>query len=291
MILKAVLNGMFGSNCYILGDNGEAAVIDPGADVEDIVQVLEENALNLKYIIITHAHIDHIAEIDNLRSTAGGKAVVHEDDAPLLGDMLLNGSALFGRGRIFGKADILVKDGDVLELGNARLRVIHTPGHTPGGICILLTVNGEECVNSGTGYSEYEGKKCCIGKGSAESGIGYGEVDECGSCTSEESADSSTGCDTNDDSKSSSVEEDTLNSGNSSAYGTNGGSAENENCIFTGDTLFRLSIGRTDLGAGSQRKLIESVRRLMELDGSLKVYPGHGPATTIEYERQNNPWI
>lgn len=207
MILKGFLNGMLDSNCYILGDDGEAAVVDPGADAEDIIRVLEKHALKLKYIILTHAHIDHITEVDELRCAMGGKTVIHEDDAPLLGDMLLNGSALFGRGRSFSDADLLVKDGDVLEIGKARLRFIHTPGHTPGSVCIA--------VNGSTG----------------------------------------------------------------------------EEFIFTGDTLFRMSIGRTDLGAGDHKKIIESLNRLMALDDDLVVYPGHGPATTIGHERRNNPWI
>lgn len=262
MILKAVLEGMFGSNCYILGDNGEAVVIDPGADVGDIARILDEQALKLKYIILTHAHIDHIAEVDNLRSTLGGKTVVHEDDAPLLGDRMLNGSALFGRSRTFNMADILVKDGDVLELGTAKLRIIHTPGHTPGGICILLNgsksespgINDSDCADTNARNCEdvYSDTNTRKGMGEA-TGIGRQNTDE--------------GC------------------------GANEGCASDEYCIFTGDTLFRLSIGRTDLGAGNHRKLDESLRRLMKLDGSLKVYPGHGPATTIEFERLNNPWI
>jgi hydroxyacylglutathione hydrolase len=207
MIIKAVLNGMFDSNCYILGDEGEAAVIDPGADAEDIVKALEERDLKLKYIIMTHAHIDHISDVDKLKDSIGGETVVHEEDAPLLGDKRLNGSALFGTGRSFNTADILVKDGDVLEIGKATLRIIHTPGHTPGCICILAT------------------------------------------------------------------------------------DSANESCLFTGDTLFRQSIGRTDLGAGDHRKIIESLRRLMEMDSSLKVYPGHGPDTTIGYENMYNPWL
>ena len=216
MILKAVITGMFDSNCYILSDEGEAAIIDPGADVEDIARVLDEqgsklglnNGLKLKYIIMTHAHIDHIAQVDNLRCALGGKTVVHKDDAPLLGNARLNGSTLFMRSRTFDMADILVSDGDVLELGKAKLDIIHTPGHTPGGMCIL--------VKDG---------------------------------------------------------------------------ADGESCIFTGDTLFRMSVGRTDLGAGAQRKIMASLRRLMELDGALKVYPGHGPSTTTDFERENNPWL
>ncbi len=230
MILKAILTGMFDSNCYILGDNGEAAVIDPGADVEDIARILVEHALKLKYIILTHAHIDHIAEVDNLRSTLGGKTVVHEDDAPLLGDQMLNGSALFGRSRTFSMADTLVRDGDILELGKAKLSIIHTPGHTPGGMCILAK-DGTDDEGSMSQISNY-------GRQEEDEGGGLGK-----------------------------------------------------GCIFTGDTLFRMSIGRTDLGAGDQGKITASLRRLMKLDGALKVYPGHGPSTTIDFERKNNPWL
>lgn len=230
MILKAVLTGMFDSNCYILSDANEAAVIDPGADAEDIARVLGEQSLKLKYIILTHAHIDHITEVDNLKSALGGNTVVHEDDAPLLGDRMLNGSALFGRSRIFNMADILVRDGDSLELGRVKLGIIHTPGHTPGSMCIL--VPGEGGAN-GVGNAGANGAD-----DAAANGVG---IKDC--------------------------------------------------CIFTGDTLFRQGIGRTDLGAGDQRKIMASLRRLMELEGSLKVYPGHGPATSIDYEKRNNPWL
>lgn len=208
MILKVINTGMLDSNCYILGEDGEAAVIDPGADIKDIAAILDQHDLTLKYIILTHAHIDHIAEVDELRSSRGGKAVVHEDDAPLLGDSLLNGSALFGRDSVFKDADICVRDGHILQLGCTKLNIIHTPGHTPGGICIFVK---------------------------DPDGIG--------------------------------------------------------SCIFSGDTLFRLGIGRTDLGAGDYDRLIASLRRLMELGDDIKVYPGHGSATDIGYERSFNPWL
>ena len=268
MILKAILTGMFDSNCYILGDNGEAAVIDPGADVEDIARTLVEHALKLKYIILTHAHIDHIAEVDNLRSTLGGKTVVHEDDAPLLGDQMLNGSALFGRSRTFSMADTLVRDGDILELGKAKLSIIHTPGHTAGGICVLVTDGAKECGSEAGSSSK--------GDRSSEAG-----ASSKGDISSEAEASSKGGI---------SSEAGASSKGDISSKCC-GSSIDKSGCIFTGDTLFRLSIGRTDLGTGDHQKIIESLRRLMKLDGSLKVYPGHGPATTIEYERLNNPWI
>ena len=293
MILKAILNGMFDSNCYVLGDNGEGAVIDPGADVEDIAKVLEAHDLKLKYIILTHAHIDHITEVDNLRNAVGGVAVVHEDDAPLLGDQLLNGSALFGRGRTFDKADVLVKDGDVLELGGAKLRVIHTPGHTPGGICILASGRGDEGgrsdasedVGSGTDSGINGGSGVDEGvNGSADGGVG-GAVEGTNGSADGGVGDAGEGVNGSADGGVDGVVEGTNGRTDEGAVGSG------ESYLFTGDTLFKLSIGRTDLGAGDHRKITESVRRLMKLDGSLKVYPGHGPATTIEYERLNNPWL
>lgn len=238
MFLKCIDTGLLESNCYILGASGEAAVIDPGAGVHEIEHILDSNELVLKYIILTHAHIDHIMHADELRSSCGAKIAIHEEDAPLLGNPLLNGSVLFGLDRTFGNADLCVKDGGILELGcgrepdkegercagresgsghepGVRLEFIHTPGHTPGSMCILARMIK---AAGGTGSEAYE-------------------------------------------------------------------------CLFTGDTLFRLGVGRTDLGAGDYSKLVCSLRRLMELDGDLKVYPGHGPETVISYEKRYNRFI
>lgn len=202
MFLKRIASGMLSSNCYILGDAGEAAVIDPAVEYEDVVQILEVQKLTLKYIILTHAHIDHILQMEELRRACGGKVVIHEEDAPLLGNAMFNGAALFGLNKVFEEADLLVKDGDSLELGGISLEILHTPGHTPGSICVKV--------------------------------------------------------------------------GDS---------------LFTGDTLFRLGVGRTDLGAGDQGCLMNSLKKLMKLDDHLKVYPGHGSSSDIEYERNNNTYL
>ncbi len=202
MYLETISYGILDSNCYIIGDAGSAAVVDAGANDSEILRVLNSQGLNLEYIILTHAHIDHVLEAGKLREATGAKIVIHEDDALLLGDPALNCSALFGPNKVFGPADILVKDCDTLNIGGIRLRFIHTPGHTPGSMCVLA-----------------------------------------------------------------------------------------ERRLFSGDTLFRLGVGRTDLGAGNQTKLEESVRRLMELDDSTEVFPGHGPATDIGFEKRNNPFI
>lgn len=177
-------------------------MIDPGVGAEDVKKVLDTQKFSLKYIILTHAHIDHIIQMEQLKNICGGKFVIHHDDAPLLGNPLLNCAALFGRDTVFPEADICVKDGDTLEIGGLKLEILHTPGHTPGGICIR---------------------------------------------------------------------------------------AGNE--LFTGDTLFKLGMGRTDLGAGDERLLMKSLSRLMKLDDGIKVHPGHGSATEIGYERSNNIYL
>jgi glyoxylase-like metal-dependent hydrolase (beta-lactamase superfamily II) len=322
MILKAVRTGMLESNCYILGNGSEAAVIDPGADHEEIMQVLEEQGLTLKYIIYTHGHIDHVAEGDILRSLTGAKVVAHEDEARILEDPVLNGSAVFWSAREMGSADITVKDADLLKLGNAELEVIHTPGHTPGGICILVrkavaeessavspsesTVRDAERYTAGSavesaarnaaGYTEVN---------TGESAAGHSERYTAGSAVksaarhseryTEESAVESAARHSERYTAGSAVESaaghsERYTAGNAAGHAT-GSAPETESCIFTGDTLFRLSVGRTDLGAGDPGLLRASLMRFMELDDNVKVYPGHGPATTIGYERANNPWL
>ncbi|HOJ10696.1 MAG TPA: MBL fold metallo-hydrolase [Clostridiales bacterium] len=203
MVFKRLPTGMLASNCYILGDNGEGIIIDPGAKSQDILDVVEQLGLKIKYIILTHAHVDHIISMDEIRYKLGVEVLIHEEDADSLSDLWRNGSNLFGIVKTFNSADVLLKDGDIISVGGLELEIIHTPGHTPGGICIKV-----------------------------------------------------------------------------------------DDKVFTGDTLFRMSIGRTDLGNGDSDDLMNSIReKLMKLDDKIMVYPGHGTATTIGYERKNNPFF
>ena len=203
MILKRLPTGMYASNCYILGNDGEGVIIDPGADSMEIIKAVGDTGLKIKYIILTHAHIDHICAMDKIRDNTGAEVLVHELDAKALTDPRYNGSALFGLSYTFKEADRTLRDGDVIVAGNINLEIIHTPGHTPGCICIRTGKN-----------------------------------------------------------------------------------------LFTGDTLFRMSIGRTDLGNGDYEQIMDSIKnKLMKLDEDTTVYPGHGTATTIGYEKANNPFI
>jgi hydroxyacylglutathione hydrolase len=202
--LKKLVTGPMQVNTYILGEteSREAIVVDPGGNRPGIQQVLEQQGWTLKKIVLTHGHGDHIGAVIELKEQTGVPVAVHRDDAEMLADSQKNFTSMMGGGIQF-KADELLDDGEALKLGTDQIKVIHTPGHTPGGICLLA-----------------------------------GEL------------------------------------------------------LISGDTLFLQSIGRTDLEGGSHRQLIESIKtKLMNLSDTVKVYPGHGPDTTIGFEKKSNPYL
>ncbi len=197
------IKGIIDSNCYIIGDMGECVIIDPGTEADMLMDIIGKEKLAVKYIVLTHAHYDHIFSADVIRGRTGAKVAAHKDDAVNLGNPVYNGAILFGSEAAFKDADILAEDGDELVAGGMSFSIIHTPGHSPGCICIR------------TG-----------------------------------------------------------------------------NKIFTGDTLFYRSVGRTDLGNGSYSDLMNSIKnKLMILDDEVEVYPGHGEFTTIGSERRANRFI
>ena len=195
--------GPAGSNCYICSCGQEAFVIDPGCEINHIKGYIEKNRLDIRYILLTHGHNDHIASIDVLKKEyPGAVSYAHEAETGIIGDPVRNGSFLFGLACKFERTDREYADNDGIPFCGSVITVIHTPGHTAGSVSILA--------------GDY---------------------------------------------------------------------------AFTGDTLFRHSIGRCDLPGGSGREMLESLRRLMSLRDDIIVMPGHGSETTIGREKRLNPYL
>lgn len=205
MEIKSMPVGPMGANCYIVScsETKETAVIDPGGDAGKILRHLQNSGLKLKYIINTHGHIDHIEANEELRDKTGAKLLIHEQEAQLLEDSNLNLSAFMGAPITQKPADQLLREGDEIVLGEVKLKVLHTPGHTKGGISLVT-----------------------------------------------------------------------------------------EGAVFTGDTLFAGSIGRTDFPGGSFDEIIDSIKRkLLVLPDNMQVYPGHMGTSTIAQEKKYNPFL
>ncbi|WZL71529.1 MBL fold metallo-hydrolase [Clostridiaceae bacterium 35-E11] len=205
MIIERIPAGIYAANCFVIGceETKKAAVIDPGGDAEDIIKYIDEHELELQYILLTHGHGDHIGGVVEIKAKKEVPVLIHEDDAFMLQNANKNLSKLMSGPDIELIADRLLRGGEIIELGALALHISHTPGHTPGGICIKV-----------------------------------------------------------------------------------------EDCLFTGDTLFANSIGRTDFEGGSFEKIIDSIKsKLLIYDDETKVFPGHGPASTIGRERVSNPFI
>lgn len=193
------------TNCYIINKEGSTSclVIDPGDEAQKIASYIKKNNFTCEGILLTHGHYDHITGVGELISLVGGKLYACEKERELLMDPRLNVSAMTGR-EVALEPEILLRDGQCLEVAGLAFRVIHTPGHTKGGCCY---------------YSE------------------------------------------------------------------------EEKVLFSGDTIFMESIGRTDFPTGNGRELLDSVRnKVLTLPDDVKIYPGHGPETTVAYEAANNPY-
>lgn len=191
-----------GTNTYVIqSENKSAAMIDPTGDAKILFEYLENQQLDVKYIILTHGHADHIGLVTECREATGAPLLVHTLDEKMINNKSLNLSPMFHNPMEF-TSDIQLEDNQELTLGNLVLKIIHTPGHTPGCICIQV-----------------------------------------------------------------------------------------EDSLFTGDTLFKGSIGRTDLPGGDMDIMQDTLQKMITLNPELKIYPGHGESSVLKHEIATNPYL
>ncbi|KYO63962.1 MBL fold metallo-hydrolase [Thermovenabulum gondwanense] len=205
MFLETLQVGPLLANCYIIGceKTNKAVCIDPGGNPEKILNVIFDKGLDLTHIILTHGHCDHIEGSDYLRERTNALLFIHEKDKDMITNPEKNLSIFLGRGFGLKEADNFLRDGDNILIGEMRLEILHTPGHTPGSISVKI-----------------------------------------------------------------------------------------EDLLFTGDTLFAGSIGRTDFPGGSYSMLKKSIlEKILPLGDEIKIFPGHGISSTIGEEKMTNPFL
>lgn len=203
---------MLAENCYVVSDETkECIIIDCGALYDEegaaITDYIQSSGLTPKHLLCTHGHFDHCIGNGFIYRTFGLKPEVHHDDEFLMVKMREQTLEILGVNIPMEEPPVgrYLSDSDVITFGNHTLRILHTPGHTPGGVCYYC---------------------------------------------------------------------------------------EDENILFSGDTLFRMSIGRTDFERGSYNEIVNSLMNILApLPPDTKVYPGHGPQTTIADEVRYNPYF
>jgi glyoxylase-like metal-dependent hydrolase (beta-lactamase superfamily II) len=195
--------GPLEANCYLLGDGtGPCFVVDPGGDAEIILETCRTEGLRPELIVLTHGHMDHMAAAAALKAASGARVLIHEGDREFVENPHPYWAQMVG-GAPAVRVDAGLEEGQELALGGLTLKVLHTPGHSPGSVCLM-----------------------------------------------------------------------------------------GEGVIFTGDTLFAGSVGRTDLPGGSMAVLEQSLQRIIAATRpETIVYPGHGPSSTVAAEIAGNPWL
>lgn len=203
MKIQTFIAGQLENNMYLVADeaSNKAVLIDASSNIPELIEAAKD--YDVEYILLTHGHFDHVLGLTSLKKALNAEAVICKDDL-VISDNINEFTSLFGLpDSVPPTYEKFIKDGDIINVGNLEIKVIHTPGHTEGGVCYMINGN-----------------------------------------------------------------------------------------LFSGDTLFKQSVGRTDLFGGNFKKLSDSINnKLFKLDEKTKVYPGHGPATTIGYEKKYNEII
>tara|TARA_B100000315_G_scaffold206035_1_gene200187 strand:- start:3192 stop:3812 length:621 start_codon:yes stop_codon:yes gene_type:complete len=161
MIVEALEVGPLLTNCYIVGSKKEGMIIDPGGEAQRILQKVSDLKLDIKLIILTHGHIDHVAALEEVTETTGAEIAAHTDDARTMGDEALSSLVLgISLKPSLPQPGRLLKDGDSIALGDLHFTVRHTPGHTIGSICLLgegVVFSGDTLFNHGIGRADLPG--------------------------------------------------------------------------------------------------------------------------------------
>ncbi len=202
MEIKVLPLGDIQVNCYLVSTEKAALVVDPGFYSQKVEEFLKENSHKERMILLTHAHFDHIGGAEQLRNKTGVNIAIGEKENAFLSDPSVNLSGLFSVSLKPFSADVLLKDEEILNIGDLKIKVIHTPGHTLGSVSYLI-----------------------------------------------------------------------------------------DDVLFSGDTLFNSSIGRTDFPTGDFAILSQSIKKLYELNSDITVLSGHGEATNLNYEKMYNPFV
>jgi len=164
MIIEKLEVGMIAANCYIVADENkkEGMIIDPGDEPDVINRRIKELGLKIKHIVLTHGHPDHIGGLKGVKDATGGEILIHENEAGLL-DVRNHPGGRMGFGvspDSVAPADRLLKGGESLDIGDLHFTVLHTPGHSPGGICLVgegVVFSGDTLFNFGIGRYDFPG--------------------------------------------------------------------------------------------------------------------------------------
>ncbi len=162
VIIEKLELGPFASNCYIVGDESESIgmIIDPGAEADKILRKVKDLNLEIKHIVLTHGHIDHISALKGVKEATGAEITIHAGDANALKARNPSGMMFGLSPQAIPAADRLLQGGDSLDIGSLHFAVLHTPGHTPGGICLLgegVVFTGDTLFNFGIGRFDMPG--------------------------------------------------------------------------------------------------------------------------------------